>query len=477
MSILDKYENLVENLETVKLSGKVKKVIGVTVEGTGPQANIGELCKIAIYDRKSGQERILDAEVVGFKEEGIVLMPYGSISGISQGCNIIGTGKTMEIPVGKSLLGRIVNGKCDPIDDKGSIVPDNYYSIFRGSPNALKRKRIKNKISVGVKAVDGLLTIGEGQRVGIFSGSGIGKSTLLGMISRFTEADVNVIALIGERGREVNDFLENDLGEEGLKKSVVVVATSDEAPILRLRGAYVATTIAEYFRDQGLKVMLLLDSITRFARAQREIGLSVGEPPSTRGFPPSVFSILPVLLERTGASDKGSITAFYTILVEADDMNEPIADNVRGILDGHIVLSRDLATRNHYPSIDILDSISRLMVHVSDKEHIEKAMKVKEILATYKEAYDLINIGAYAKGSNPKIDYSIKMIEKVNDFLKQGIFDQYSFKQSIDLLYELFEEEETKTKKTLKLDALNRVGVTNEKISVPFTETSGNQGT
>ncbi|MDD5065760.1 MAG: FliI/YscN family ATPase [bacterium] len=446
MSILDKYELLLNELETIKFNGKVKRVVGEMVEGTGPQANLGELCKIVISDKRSRTERVLDAEVVGFREDGILLMPYEEIKGISQGCEIIGTGKTIEIPVGMSLLGRVVNGKGEPIDDKGSIIPDTYYSIFRSSPHALKRRRVNQKISVGIKAIDGLLTVGEGQRVGIFSGSGIGKSTLLGMISRFTEADVNVIALIGERGREVNDFIEKDLGE-GLKKSVVVVATSNEAPILRLRGAYVAHTIAEYFRDKGLKVMLLLDSITRFARAQREIGLSVGEPPSTRGFPPSVFSMLPVLLERAGQSDKGSITAFYTILVEADDMNEPIADNVRGILDGHIVLSREMAAMNHYPSIDVLNSISRLMVDIVDKEHLGNAQKVKEILAVYKEAYDLINIGAYARGSNPKVDYAIKMIDKLNGFLKQGIYDKFEFQQSIDLLTSLFKEEVEEKKK------------------------------
>ncbi len=439
VKILDKYELLVNEIETIKFNGKVKRVIGEMVEGTGPQANLGELCKISIYDKRNHQERLIDAEVVGFKEDGILLMPYEEIKGISQGCEIMGTGKTIEIPVGDSLLGRIVNGKGEPIDNKGSISPETYYSIFRSSPNALQRRRITKKISVGIKAIDGTLTIGEGQRVGIFSGSGIGKSTLLGMISRFTEADVNVIGLIGERGREVNDFIEKDLGE-GLKKSVVVVATSNEAPILRLRGAYVATTIAEYFREKGLRVMLLLDSITRFARAQREIGLSVGEPPSTRGYPPSVFSMLPVLLERSGASDKGSITAFYTILVEADDMNEPIADNVRGILDGHIVLTRNLAEMNHYPAIDVLGSISRLMIDVVEKEHFMNAQKLKEVLAVYKEAYDLINIGAYAKGSNPKIDYAIKMIDKVNQFLKQGIYDKFDFEATIKLLNEVFIE-------------------------------------
>ncbi len=442
MSILDKYEELLNRIETIEFNGKVKKVVGLTIEGTGPQGNLGELCHIFISDQASrGGERKLDAEVVGFKEDGIILMAYGDFSGISQGCPIIGTGKSLEIPVGESLLGRILNGKGEPIDGKGAIIPETYYSIFKQNISALKKKRITKKISVGIKAIDGLLTVGEGQRVGIFSGSGIGKSTLLGMISRFTEADVNVIALIGERGREVNNFIEKDLGEEGLKKSVVIVATSDEAPIMRLRGAFVATTIAEYFRDKGLRVMFLMDSITRFARAQREIGLAVGEPPSTRGFTPSVFTILPVLLERTGPSDKGSITAFYTVLVEADDMNEPVSDNVRAILDGHIVLSRELASLNHYPAIDILNSVSRLMIDIVDEKHMENANKVREILATYKEAYDLINIGAYAKGSNPRIDYTIDMIDKVNNFLKQGIYEKFTFEQTEELLNALFNNE------------------------------------
>lgn len=442
MSILDKYEDLLNKIETIKFNGKVKKAVGLTIEGTGPQGNLGELCHIIIPDQTTGKERRLDAEVVGFNEDGIILMSYGDFSGISQGSPIVGTGRPLEIPVGRSLLGRILNGKGEPIDGKGSVSPDKYYSIFRQNIKALSKKRIRKKISVGIKAIDGLLTTGEGQRVGIFSGSGIGKSTVLGMISRFTEADVNVIALIGERGREVNDFLEKDLGEEGLKKSVVVIATSDEAPIMRLRGAFVATTIAEYFRDKGLRVMFLMDSITRFARAQREIGLAVGEPPSTRGFTPSVFTILPVLLERTGTSDKGSITAFYTVLVEADDMNEPVADNVRAILDGHVVLSREMASMNHYPAVDVLESISRLMIDVVDDQHMKDAGKVREILATYKEAYDLINIGAYARGSNPRIDYAIEMIDKVNTFLKQGIFEKIGYEKTEELLHALFTDNE-----------------------------------
>ncbi len=463
MSILDKYEDLLNRIEPIKFNGKVKKVVGLTIEGTGPQGKLGELCHILIPDKSTGEERQIDAEVVGFKEDGIILMAYGDFSGISQGCPIIGTGKPLEIPVGESLLGRILNGKGEPLDGKGAVIPETYYPVFRENISALKKKRITEKISVGIKAIDGLLTVGEGQRVGIFSGSGIGKSTLLGMISRFTEADVNVIALIGERGREVNDFLEKDLGEEGLKKSVVVVATSDEAPIMRLRGAFVATTIAEYFRDKGLRVMFLMDSITRFARAQREIGLAVGEPPSTRGFTPSVFTILPVLLERTGPSDKGSITAFYTVLVEADDMNEPVADNVRAILDGHIVLSRELASLNHYPAIDILNSVSRLMIDIVDETHMRNANKVREILATYREAYDLINIGAYAKGSNPRIDYAIEMIDKVNNFLKQGIYEKFTFEQTVEMLNSLFNNDnfqDADKKKEVAGDAKIQVSAT-----------------
>jgi flagellum-specific ATP synthase len=438
MSILDKYEELVNRTETIKFNGKVKRVVGLTIEGTGPQGILGEICNI-ILTEPDGKEYKIDAEVVGFKEDGIILMAYEDFSGIAQGFPIVGTNKSLQIPVGPSLLGRILNGKGEPIDGKGPIDFETFYSIFRKNISALKKPRITEKFSTGIKAIDALLTVGAGQRVGIFSGSGIGKSTLLGMIAKYCESDVNVIALIGERGREVNDFLEKNLGKEGLQKSVVVVATSDESPLMRLRGAFVATTIAEYFRDKGLNVLFLMDSITRFARAQREIGLATGEPPSTRGYPPSVFTLLPNLLERTGPFQKGSITAFYTILVEADDMNEPIADNVRAILDGHIVLSRDLASINHYPAIDILNSISRVMIDVVDNKHLQLANKVREILAIYKEAYDLINIGAYAKGSNPKIDYAIQMIDNVNSFLKQAINEKFSFDETLKMLSQLFE--------------------------------------
>ncbi len=469
MNFLDKYEYLVNNLEVLKYNGKVKQVVGLTVEGTGPQANLGEICHILVSDN-NGNEKEIEAEVVGFREDSVILMPYENISGsgISQGSPIVATGKPLEIPVTEGLLGRVIDGRGKPIDGKGVIYPEKYYSIFNTPPNALDRPRIKEKLGVGIKAIDGLLTVGSGQRIGIFSGSGVGKSTLMGMIARYTEADVNVIALIGERGREVKEFIENELGEEGLKRSVVVVATSDQPPILRLRGAFIATTIAEYFRDKGNRVVLMMDSITRFARAQREIGLAVGEPPSTRGFPPSVFALLPVLLERAGTSKKGTITGFYTVLVEADDMNEPIADNVRGILDGHIVLSRDLASLGHYPAIDILNSISRLMIHIVSKEHLKYAKKIREILATYKEAYDLINIGAYAKGSNPRIDYAIEMIDKVNDFLTQDINEHYSFEETINMLISIFNNENLdKTDRNNNNKGDRRYG---KKISVQTTK-------
>jgi flagellum-specific ATP synthase len=353
---------------------------------------------------------------------------------------ILNLGRKMEVAVGPELLSRLIGGDGLPIDGKEDLKTKIVYPVDRNPPNAYQRKRIKEPIATGVRAIDGSLTVGKGQRIGIFSGSGVGKSTLLGMVARNTSADVNVIALIGERGREVRDFIERDLGEEGLKRSVVVVVTSDEPPLLRIRGAFVATAIAEYFRDQGLDVMFMMDSVTRFAMAQREVGLAIGEPPATKGYPPSVFSVLPRLLERTGTSDKGSITAFYTVLVEGDDVNEPISDAVRGILDGHIVLSRSLAMKNHYPAIDILASISRLMVEVADDTHQKAAGKLREVLATYREAEDLINIGAYVKGSNPRIDYALTKIERVEQFNKQGIFEKADFESTSAKLSAIFEE-------------------------------------
>ncbi len=435
--IFEKYQNSVNRAVTVRSQGRVSDVIGISIESVGPFASIGDVCLIQTDNNMPHQ---LKAEVVGFKNRKTLIMPLGDVNGISPGVRILNLGRKLEIPVGNELLGRIIGGDGNPIDDKGSIITKIYYPVDNNPPNAYHRTRITEPITTGIRAIDGTLTIGKGQRIGIFSGSGVGKSTLLGMIARNTNADINVIALIGERGREVKDFIERDLGEEGLKRSVVVVVTSNEPPLLRIRGAYVATAIAEYFRDQGLDVMFMMDSITRFAMSQREVGLAIGEPPATKGYTPSVFSVLPRLLERTGTSDKGTITAFYTVLVEGDDVNEPISDAVRGILDGHIVLSRNLAMKNHYPSIDILGSVSRLMVDVVDENHQKFANKMREVLATFREAEDLINIGAYIKGSNPKIDYALTKIDKVEQFTRQGIFERSNFQESVQKLSSIFDE-------------------------------------
>ncbi|MGC8771187.1 MAG: flagellar protein export ATPase FliI [Brevinematia bacterium] len=437
-NFLEKYEKSLDRAVPIKTIGRISDIVGLSIESIGPFASVGDVCFI---ETKNGSEtNYIKGEVVGFKNKKTLIMPLGDVSGIAPGQKIINLGRKMEIPVGKELLGRIVTGDGSPIDDKGPLLCKDFYPVDRKPPDAYNRKRIKEPITTGIKAIDATTTVGKGQRMGIFSGSGVGKSTLLGMIARNTNADVNVIALIGERGREVRDFIEKDLGEEGLKRSVVVVVTSNEPPLLRIRGAYVATAIAEYFRDQGLDVMFLMDSVTRFAMAQREIGLAIGEPPATKGYPPSVFSTLPKLLERTGTSDKGTITAFYTVLVEGDDVSEPISDTVRGILDGHLVLSRQLAHKNHYPAIDVLQSISRLMVEIVDRNHFDNAGKLREVLANYKEAEDLINIGAYVKGSNPKIDYAISKIEAVNSFLKQGIYEKSDFERTVGLLASIFDD-------------------------------------
>lgn len=420
------YNNLINKFkgtDTFEYIGKVKKVIGLTIEVEGIDAFIGELCKIKLL---TGRQ--IDAEVVGFTDDGVLLMPLGDITGISTGSLVYPTGNQLTVPVGKNLLGKILDGLGRPLDNS-KINFEAEYKLDNDPPNPLLRKRIDTILPTGVKAIDGFLTCGRGQRIGIFAGSGVGKSTLLGMIAKYSDADVNVIGLIGERGREVKEFIEKDLGPEGLKKSVIVVATSDQPPLLRLKGAFTATAIAEYFRDQGLNVMLMMDSVTRFAMAQREIGLTIGEPPTTKGYTPSVFAMLPRLLERSGNSDKGSITAFYTVLVDGDDLNEPIADAVRGILDGHIVLSRKLAAMNHFPAIDILLSISRLMPQIAAEMHYKKASEIRDLIAVYKEAEDLISIGAYQKGSNPKIDKSINLIDKINSFLKQKIDEHYNFEE------------------------------------------------
>jgi len=398
----ERYRNNLSSVILVRYMGKVVRVAGLVIEANGPSVPMGDLCFIHLSDGYAP----IPAEVVGFKEERILLMPIGELDRIRPGARVTASGLPMRIKVGTRLLGRIIGGLGEAIDGKGSIDSAEYRSIYNSPPDPLTRNRIKEPLKTGVRVLDGLCTCGKGQRMGIFAGSGVGKSTLLGMIARNSEADVNVIALIGERGREVREFVEKNLGFEGLKKSVVVSVTSDKPALLRVKGAYIASAIAEYFRDQGMQVMLLVDSVTRFANAQREIGLAIGEPPTVKGYPPSVFALLPKLLERSGTGQKGNITGLYTVLVDGDDMNEPIADAVRGILDGHVVLSRSLANQNHYPAIDILESISRCMDDIVTYQHKKGASELKSLYATYKESEDLINIGAYVKGSNHKVDYS-----------------------------------------------------------------------
>ncbi len=423
-------------LDPIKVHGRVQQVIGLVIESVGPAARVGEVCEIHFQRTRPP----IFAEVVGFRQNRVLLMPLGEMEGITPGSLAVATGMVHKVPVGECLLGRVLDGLGRPMDGGPPVWSDVLYPVHRQPPNALARKRITDAISLGVRAIDGLLTVGKGQRIGIFAGSGVGKSTLLGMIARYTSADVNVIALTGERGREVREFIEEDLGEEGLKRSVVVVATSDQPALLRIKAAMVATTIAEYFRDQGLDVLLMMDSVTRLALAQREVGLAIGEPPATRGYTPSVFAMLPRLLERAGTSDRGTITGLYTVLVEADDMNEPVADTVRGILDGHIVLSRALAHRNHYPAIDVLASVSRVMPQITDAQHQQAAAQVRQVLANYTEAEDLINIGAYQQGSNPDIDDALRYIDKVRAFLQQGKQEGCPLDETIQQLKTLFAE-------------------------------------
>ena len=421
---LKKFSRAIEDTESIKMSGKVTQVIGLVIESKGPNVSLGELCYIK--SRFPNVEPI-PAEVVGFREGLVLLMPIGEMQGIGPGCEVISAQKTLQVKVGMELLGRVLDGLGNPMDGKGPILSRTEYPLHAEPPDPLQRPRIKDSLYVGVRAIDGLITLGSGQRIGIMAGSGVGKSTLLSMIARNTEADISVISLVGERGREVRDFIERDLGEEGLKRSVVVVATSDKPALVRIKGAMTATAIAEYFRDQGRRVVLMMDSVTRFAMAQREVGLTIGEPPATRGYTPSVFALLPRLLERAGTSARGSITGIYTVLVDGDDMNEPIADAVRSILDGHIVLSRAIAAQNHFPAIDILASVSRVMTDVVTKEHREAAQHMRALMAVYKEAEDLIHIGAYVKGSSKRIDEAIQKIDAINDFLCQGVFDVTSF--------------------------------------------------
>ena len=416
---LDNLKKGLEKADLTRVNGRVEQIVGLVIESTGPSASVGEACWIT---PSSGSGTPILAEVVGFRQNRVLLMPLGDMRGLGPGGEVVKTGESFKILVGDALLGRVIDGMGMPLDGKGPLGSlSRSYSIHRDPPPAMERRRISSPVATGVRAIDALLTLGEGQRLGICSGSGVGKSTLLGMIACNTEADINVIALVGERGREVRDFLERDLGEKGLTRSVVVVATSDQPSLIRIQAALVATTVAEYFRDQGKRVMLMMDSVTRFAMAQREVGLAIGEPPTTKGYTPSVFALLPKILERAGtASHKGSITGIYTILVEADDMNEPVADACRSILDGHVVLSRDLAAQNHYPAIDVLNSVSRVMRDIVKPEQLQEAGNIRSMLATYKSVEDLIAIGAYVKGSNPKVDQAVVKMDAIQGFLKQS---------------------------------------------------------
>lgn len=423
----------IEQINPLTLVGRVSKVIGLVLESEGPKAKIGEICNLV---NKNG-EVISKSEIVGFRGNQILSMVLGDLHEIEPGTQIVATGEVLKVKVGDSLLGRVLDGLGNPIDGKGEIIAKEKRSIYASPPNPLQRQRITQPVATGIKAIDAFLTLGKGQRVGIFSGSGVGKSTLLGMIARKTSADINVIALIGERGREVREFLEKDLGEEGLNRSVVVVATSDAPSLVRVKAALVATTIAEYFRDKGLDVMLMMDSSTRLAMAQREIGLTIGEPPTTKGYTPSVFALLQKVMERAGTSIVGSITGLYTVLVEGDDLNEPVSDTARGILDGHIVLSRKLASLGHYPAIDVLESISRVMNDIITKDHKAAVAKAVELLATYRNSEDLISVGAYQRGTNPKIDKAIAMYDVLMNFLRQDIDETHSFEETIQTLIEI----------------------------------------
>ncbi len=426
---LTRYLPTVENVRPIRFHGKVTQVVGLVIEGYCPGAAVGALCEIYPRDGEP-----IPAEVVGFRDNKTLLMPLGELRGVGLGSRIAVKRDKAFLGVGPALLGRVIDGLGEPIDDLGPVPTPDECPIYAQPVNPMKRSPICRPLDLGIRAINGLLTCGDGQRVGIMAGSGVGKSTLLGMIARYTEADVNVIALIGERGRELREFIEKDLRAEGLRKSVVVVATSDQPPLVRMRGAYIATTIAEYFQSRGNKVLLMMDSATRFAMAMREVGLAIGEPPTTKGYTPSVFAALPKLLERTGSFVDGSITGLYTVLVEGDDFNEPICDAMRSILDGHIVLSRDLAAKNIYPPIDVLSSASRVMGAVAEREHVQLAGRYKELLATYRQAEDLINIGAYKEGSNPRIDQAVSRIDRIISFIRQDIHENVAFDHALTQL-------------------------------------------
>ena len=424
-----------EKASPVIVRGRVREVTGLVVRASVPDASVGDLVRITCSNKE-----VKLAEVVGFQDELAVLMPLGEVSGIGPHAEVETTGKPLSIQCGAGLLGRVLNGLGEPIDQGPPLVGPGFepWSISRNPPDPMERAPISKPMSMGIRAIDGLLTVGVGQRIGLFAGSGVGKSTLMGQIAKGSDAEVIIISLIGERGREVRDFLEEVLGDEGMKRAVVVCATSDAPSLVRLKSAYVGTAIAEWFRDQGKSVLMMMDSVTRFARAQREVGLAAGEPPARQGYPPSVFSMLPKLLERTGNSASGSITALYTVLVAGGDMEEPIADEVRGILDGHILLNRKLATRNHWPAIDVLPSLSRVMNAVASSEHREAAGQFREVLSTYESKRDLISLGAYQYGTDEKVDYAIDLIEELETLLKQGLEDHTTLEETVEMMLDLF---------------------------------------
>jgi flagellum-specific ATP synthase len=435
--VLEKYIKTAEKTRTLLQDGKVVEVIGLIITSTGPASSIGELCKIYPHP---DDEPVL-AEVVGFRENKVLLMPLGELAGINPGSLVVSTGSTLSIPIGEELIGRVIGGLGEPMDGKGPINTSHFRSIYANPPDPMSRTRIKEPLITGVRAIDSFVSCGKGQRLGIFAGSGVGKSVLLGMIARNTRAPINVIGLIGERGREVREFIEKDLGEEGLKRSIVVSVTSDMPPLVKVKGALLATTIAEYFREQGQDVILMIDSVTRIAMALREIGLAIGEPPATKGYTPSVYTFLPRFLERAGTAKSGSITGLYTVLVEGDDLNDPVSDTVRSILDGHVVLSRKLANKNHFPAIEILQSISRLLVDITSDEHLQNVNELKSLMAAYEASEDLINIGAYTKGKNDETDRAILKMKDINTFLLQGIDEKTVFEDDLEKLRELASNE------------------------------------
>jgi len=433
---LKNYSNRINSINPVRIDGRVSKITGLVIEASAKNGTVGDVCDILINPNNS-----IKAEIVGFRGDKVMLMPFGETVGVSPGSRVKLNPQALKIPTSDYLLGRVIDGLGNPIDGKGPVRTNKLQSVYNDPPNPLKRNRISEPLTTGIKSIDGLVTLGKGQRIGIFAGSGVGKSVLLGMIARYTDADVNVIALIGERGREVREFLEKDLGAEGLKRSIVVVATSDKSATVRIKGALIATSIAEYFRDQGKNVLLLMDSLTRVAMAQREIGLAIGEPPTTKGYTPSVFALLPRILERAGNSERGSITGLYAVLVEGDDLDEPISDAARSILDGHIVLSRNFANRGHYPAVDILRSISRVRNDIISEEQKSQSGKIAELLSVYEDSEDLISIGAYESGSNVKVDKAIEHIDEINSFLKQNINEKSDFEKTLSELKNLLDWE------------------------------------